>query len=149
MLPLDTLTILSTGLMVGNELAVSLFVNPAVWKLDEHAQAEAASLLARSLGKFMPFWYALCAIFLIVETYIHRHGSGFPLLLTSIAVWIAAVAYSFSTLVPINNRIALLTPSALPAQWRQDHKKWDTRHRFRILLLSVAMACLTAGLLSA
>ena len=31
---LDTITITIAGLMVGNELAVSAFVNPAVWQLE-------------------------------------------------------------------------------------------------------------------
>jgi len=35
---LDLFTILSLGFLTGNELAVSLFVNPAIWKLDEQAQ---------------------------------------------------------------------------------------------------------------
>jgi uncharacterized membrane protein len=146
---IDTLTILCTGLMVGNELAVSLFVNPAVWQLDEHAQAKAASLLARSLGKFMPFWYALCAILLLAETYVHRHQPAIHLLVAAVAVWAAVVAYTIVALVPINNRIAKLALIGLPPRWRQDHKKWDNRHRLRIVLLIIAIACSTFALLSA
>jgi uncharacterized membrane protein len=137
------------GLMIGNELAVSLFVNPAIWRLDEQAQAKAASLLARSLGKAMPFWYALCLVLLIAEAYIRRGGPAFGLLLAAIAIWVAVIAYTVLALVPINNRITLLTPASLPAQWKHDHKKWDTLHRWRIALLVVAMSCLTSGLLSA
>ncbi len=57
---LDTMTITFTGLMVGNELAVSAFVNPAMWQLESGPQARGLSLLARSLGRVMPFWYGLC-----------------------------------------------------------------------------------------
>jgi hypothetical protein len=32
---LDLFTILCLGLLTANELAVSLFVNPAIWKLPE------------------------------------------------------------------------------------------------------------------
>jgi len=32
---LDVMTILCAGLMIGNELAVSLFVNPVIWKLED------------------------------------------------------------------------------------------------------------------
>jgi hypothetical protein len=67
---LDLFTILCLGLLTGNELAVSLFVNPAIWKLNESAQAQALSLLARSLGKVMPIWYALCLVLLIAEAYV-------------------------------------------------------------------------------
>jgi hypothetical protein len=51
---LDLLTLLCLGLMLGNELAVSLCFNPALWKLKPSAQAKAASLLARSLGRAWP-----------------------------------------------------------------------------------------------
>jgi hypothetical protein len=37
---LDTITITLAGLMVGNELAVSAFFNPAVWKLASTPQAQ-------------------------------------------------------------------------------------------------------------
>ena len=39
----DILTILCVGLMIGNEFAVSVFVNPVVWQLEGHAQAKALS----------------------------------------------------------------------------------------------------------
>jgi uncharacterized membrane protein len=143
---LDVLTILCTGLMIGNELAVSLFVNPVVWQLDEHAQAKALSLFARYLGKVMPIWYALCLVFLITQAYLRRHQPALPLLLTAIILWIAIILYTVTTLVPINNRIAAMA-TTLPTQWRRDHKKWDTLHRWRILLLIVAMVCLTYALL--
>src|SRR3984885_7796902 len=56
----DTITITLAGLMVGNELALSAFVNPAVWQLESGPQAQALSILARSLGRAMPVWYGLC-----------------------------------------------------------------------------------------
>jgi hypothetical protein len=46
----DILTILCVGLMIGNEFAISVFVNPVVWQLEGHAQAKALSLFAGSLG---------------------------------------------------------------------------------------------------
>jgi uncharacterized membrane protein len=145
----DVLTIVCAGVMTGNELAVSLFVNPAIWQLDERAQAKAVSLLARSLGSIMPFWYALCLILLIVELYIRRSASTFNLLLAAIAIWVAIIACTVLVLVPINNRMASLPTASLPPQWRQDHRRWDGLHRWRILFLIVAFSLLTYGLLSA
>ncbi len=57
---LDTITITFAGLMVGNELAVSAFFNPAVWQLESAPQAQGLSILAGSLGRVMPIWYGLC-----------------------------------------------------------------------------------------
>jgi uncharacterized membrane protein len=144
---LDILTILCIGLMVGTELTVSLFINPVVWQLDEPAQAKALNLFARYLGKAMPFWYALCLVLLIAEASLRRHEPALTPLLAAIIIWIAAILYSVTTLVPIANRIAALSTESLPTQWRSEYKKWDTLHRFRILALIIAMICLTHALL--
>jgi uncharacterized membrane protein len=146
MIFLDVLTILCSGLMIGNELTVSLFINPVVWQLEDRSQAKALSLFADILGKVMPFWYALCLVLMIAETYLRRHQPGVTLLLGAVAIWIAIIVYTLTTLVPINNRIARLA-GALPEGWREAHKRWDTYHRWRILLLMIAMVCLVWGIL--
>ncbi len=148
MLFLDVLTILCTGLMIGNELAVSLFVNPVIWQLEDGSQAKALSLFAGILGKVMPFWYVLCLLLMIAETYLHRHQPGLTLLLIAVVIWIAIIVYTVTTLVPINNRIARLA-DGLPEGWRQEHKRWDMYHRWRILLLVIASVCLVWGILMA
>ncbi len=144
---LDIITILCTGLMVGNELTVSLFVNPVIWQLDEPAQAKALSLFARYLGKAMPIWYALSLVLLIVEAYLRRNQPALTPLLTAIIIWIAVILYTVTTLVPINNRIAALSIGSLPTQWRSEHKKWDTLHRWRILFLTISITCVIHALL--
>jgi uncharacterized membrane protein len=146
MLFLDVLTILCTGLMIGNELAVSLFVNPVIWQLEDRSQAKALSLFAGTLGKVMPFWYAFCLVLMMVETYLRRHQPALILLLAAVVIWIAIIIYTVTALVPINNRIARLA-GALPEGWREAHKRWDTYHRWRILSLMVAMVCLVWGIL--
>jgi uncharacterized membrane protein len=145
---LDTITIICSGLLVGNELSVSAFVNPAVWQLDDRAQAKGASLLARSLGQVMPLWYALCFVLLAAEAYLHRGQSNLAPVLVSLLVWIGIMVYTILFLVPINKRVAALTPASLPATAKLDHKKWDTLHRWRIVLLVVAMTSLTYGLVA-
>ena len=139
---LDIITILCIGLMVGTELTVSLFINPIIWQLDEPAQAKALSLFARYLGKAMPIWYILSLVLLIAEAYLRRHQPALTPLLTAIIIWIAVILYTVTTLVPINNRIV-----ALSTRWRSEHKRWDTLHRWRILLLTLAMIFVTHALL--
>jgi uncharacterized membrane protein len=145
---LDLIAILSLGLMIGNELAVSLFVNPALWKLDPSPQARALSLLARSLGKAMPFWYALCLALLIAEAYVRRHGAHAPLLDAAVAVWVIAIVYTVTLMVPINNRLAQMNPDSPFPEWRCKHALWDKLHRLRILMLGMAMACLVWSIVS-
>ena len=143
---LDLFTILCLGLLTGNELAVSWFVNPAIWKLNESAQAQALSLLARSLGKAMPIWYALCLVLLIVEAYLRRNSPNVHLLYGAVILWSAAIVYTVSTLVPINNRIARLDLASLPAGWSQEHRRWDRLHRWRIGMVAIATALLVGSI---
>jgi Domain of unknown function (DUF1772) len=143
----DTFAILCVGLMIGNEFAVSVFVNPVIWKLDDHAQAKALSMFARLLGKAMPLWYAMCLVLMIGEAYQRRHEPALILLVVAVAVWIAIIVFTVFRLLPINNRIASLAVGALPAGWLQEHKRWDMLHRWRILFLVAAMICLVYGIL--
>jgi uncharacterized membrane protein len=141
MLILDLITIVSIGLLIGNELAVSLFVNPALWKLDASLQAPAFKQLVRLLGKFMPFWYMFCFLLLIMEAYARRHDASVHLLHVAIAIWLLTVIYTLALLVPINNRIAQMDPASPFPGWQSQHVKWDKLHRLRVALLLIAMVC--------
>lgn len=141
----DILTILCIGLMIGAEFTVSAFINPLVWQLEEHTQAKILSLFAALLGKVMTVWYTLSLVLLLIEAYLRRHEPALPSLLIAAGIWIAVIVYTIALLVPINNRIAALDPSAQPAGWRQQHKRWDTLHRWRIFLLVIAFVSLLHG----
>jgi uncharacterized membrane protein len=145
---LDTITIAFATLMVGNEVALSAFANPAIWQLENGSQAQGLSLLARSLGKVMPVWYGLCLALLGLQSFLHRHQAALVLLLTATLIWAGVVVFSIAMLVPINNRIASLNTAALTPGWKRDHKKWDSLHRIRILLLVVAVFSLTYALVA-
>lgn len=143
---LDVATILCAALMTGNELTVSLFINPVVWQLDEPSQARALRLFAALLGKAMPIWYAASLVLMGVEAYLRRHQPAFPWILAAAALWIAIILYTLLVLLPINNRIAALETNALPAGWREQHRRWDAHHRIRILLLILAVGQLVYGI---
>ena len=145
---LDVITIISAGLMTGNELAVSAFVNPALRRLDGGPQAQALSILARSLGRAMPVWYGLCLALLALESFLRRHQTTLAALLTAAVIWAVAIILSIGVLVPINNRIASLNTAAPAPGWERDHRKWDVLHRIRILLLVVAVLILTSALVA-
>lgn len=80
---LDTITIVLAGLMVGNELAVTAFFNPAARKLEITQQAQALSVLAVTLGRVMPVWYGLCLALLVLESFLHRRQPALVPLLTA------------------------------------------------------------------
>ncbi|MGA7412578.1 MAG: DUF1772 domain-containing protein [Bryobacteraceae bacterium] len=145
---LDIITITFAGLMVGNELSVSVFFNPAVRQLENGPQAQGLSLLARSLGRVMPVWYGLCLALVALESFLHRHQAAVTPLLTATLIWAGVIVFTISVLVPINKRIASLNMTAPTPGWQRDHKKWDSLHRVRILLLSVALFVLTYALVA-
>lgn len=145
---LDIITITSAGLMAGNELAISAFVNPALRRLESGPQAQVLSILARSLGRAMPVWYGLCLALLALDSFLHRHQNTLNALLTAAVIWAGAIVFSIGMLVPINNRIASLNTAAPAPGWERDHKKWDVLHRVRILLLMVALLVVVNALVA-
>jgi len=145
---LNTITITFAGLMVGNELAVSAFFNPAVWQLESTPQAQGLSILAGSLGRVMPVWYGLCLALLALESFLHRHQAALVPLLTATLIWAGVIVFTIGVLVPINDRVASLNTGAPTPGWKHDHKKWDSLHRVRILLLVVALLTLTYALVA-
>ena len=136
---LDTLTILSVGLLIGTEFAVSAFVNPILWRLDDRAQALAVKSFAKMLGTAMPFWYAGSFLLLIAEAVLRRTQAGFSLLIASFAVWAAVIVLTLLFLVPINNRIGALTDDVFSEAVKREHRRWDARHRMRVVALALAM----------
>ena len=145
---LDTITIVCAGLMVGNELAISAFVNPAIWQLESGPQAQGLSILARSLGRVMPVWYGLCLVLLALESFLHRYAASLVPLLAATLVWAAVIVFTITMLVPINNRIASLNTAAPVPGWKHEHQKWDLLHRLRILLLLIAFFVLVFALVA-
>jgi len=90
---LDTITISLAGLMVGNELALSAFVNPAICQLESAHQARGLSILARSLGRVMPVWYGFCLALLALESFLHRRQAALVPLLTATLIWAGVIIF--------------------------------------------------------
>lgn len=144
---LNVVAVIVAGLMVGSELAVAVFVHPTLNRLPDAAHLPAASALARVLGRFMPFWYNLVLLLTLAELVVQwRHSGAVPVLIaTAFILWILAVLYSITALVPINNRITSWETKTPPADWKTFRRRWDLLHRGRVLLLILAFAFLTVG----
>jgi hypothetical protein len=143
---LNVATILCIGLLIGAELAVSVFINPVVWKLDLAAQARAFQLFGRRFGRAMPVWYITSLLLLVSKTITHRHESHVGLLGLAIAFWGAAIALSLLSLVPINNRMVRMDADGWTESAQRELRKWDGLHRVRVAVLAVAMIFFLAGL---
>ncbi len=132
------IVVLYVLLLVGVEFSVSAFVNPSAWRLDAEPQARLLSHLAAVLGRVMPFWYAGGLVLLGAETWLHGHEPGFAFLLTASVIWFLTTLLTILFLVPLNNLVVRGGPG-----WQRAHHLWDTRHRFRIVALTIAGTLLT------
>lgn len=143
---LNVVAVLVAGLMVGSELAIAAIVHPTLGKLPDDVHLPAASALARVSGNIMPSWYVLVCLLTLTEVVIRWYESGrLPIsIATSAALWIVAVLYSVTALVPINSRLK----SNPPPDWKMYRRRWDSLHRWRVLLLTVALASMIVGLVN-
>ncbi|WP_188760018.1 DUF1772 domain-containing protein [Edaphobacter acidisoli] len=145
----DVVAATVTGTMVGNEIAVAAFVHPQLRRMSGRVHAQAASMLASVLGKFMPFWYALALILIIGAAFEHRplaNGTGLLIMMAAILLAVAIV-FSVAQLVPINNRIARMDPEHPHATWLQDRCRWDRFHRARVVILTMSLVLLLTGII--
>jgi len=142
---LTILTVVSLGLLIGTEFAVSVFVNPVLWKLDDSAQAAAIRMFARKLGTAMPFWYVGSLVLLACGWFLGNHESHAWLLLSANLIWVAVIVLTLLFLVPINNRMMQLDPGSFALESRSEHHKWDAMHRARVAALTVALVCFLAA----
>ena len=139
MLILNIVTTVCISLMIGTEFAVSTFINPVLWKLDDRTQMNAVRMFAARLGFVMPFWYGLGLLLLLAETVALRHQPGVVLLSIASGIWVLVIVLTMLFLVPINNQLARLEPGSATVSAQRDHHKWDRLHRLRVLALSASM----------
>jgi uncharacterized membrane protein len=142
---LDILSTLCIGLLVGVELAVSVFINPVVWKLERAAQAEAIRLFASRLGKAMPPWYVVSLLLLTAEAAGHRGKPAGLLLIIANVIWALVILVTVLFLVPINKRLVQLSAASFNDEAKREHTRWDTLHRLRVLALGVSFVCLVVA----
>jgi uncharacterized membrane protein len=148
--PLVFLVLLCASLLVGNEFAVGVFINPSFSRLPDVSQAFAARETARIYGKVMPFWtiinFLLCALltFLIADRYSTQWWSYLAATILFACVNVFSVLFP----VPINNKIASWDPNDLPSDWRELRRRFDKYHFVRIVLLLIAYVCLVFGTIS-
>ena len=147
MLILDVATLTVAGLLVGNELAIAVFVHPTLSRLPDSVHFTAATALARILGRVMPVWYALTIMLTAALAVVDRHRTGiWPLwIVFSAGLWVLSVVYTMAALVPINNQIAAWTEETKPANWKSFRSRWDNLHGWRVLLLIMAFVLLALG----
>jgi len=144
-----TLSLLVTGLLTGNELAVALFIHPVLYQVPDTAHATVVKPLAAKLGRWMPFWYALSLLLAVAQAWSTWHTQARPLAVAAAALLALISALSILLPVPINNQIAALDAKHLPAGWLALRRRWDVYHGIRVVLLVVVEVLLTVAALRA
>jgi uncharacterized membrane protein len=142
-------TITVAALMVGNEVTVAAFLHPALYRLRDDVHAAAAHAFARLFGRVMPPWYAATLLLTLINLWLcwNSEPAARWLLAASGAFWLVSIVYTIVFPLPINNRIARWELGALPSNWREERRRWDSYHQFRVGLLITALLCLILGLL--
>lgn len=126
------------GLMVGVEFAVAFVLNPILLRLPAGCSLDARADGGRMLGRAMPFWY-VGSLVLIVALATVTWGRPSSVSAVVAAVLLAAsVVMSVAWLVPINNRSRTWTAQDHPADWREQHRRWDRLHYGRLALIAAA-----------
>lgn len=145
----DTAVAVTATAMLGNEFAIAAFIHPSLDRLEDRAHARSAAVIASTLGRAMPIWYALSLAMIAGAAFEHRPllaGPGLLLILAA-GLWVATIVFTIAMLVPINNRIAALDAAKPYPGWLADRARWDRLHRVRVSLLLVCVILLLAGLL--
>jgi hypothetical protein len=78
---LATATVFVVLSLVGVELSIAAFVDPAARRLEPEPQLKLLSRLASVLGKVMPVWYPVSALLLVIQTWLSWHSAGRGILL--------------------------------------------------------------------
>lgn len=143
-------SLMTSGLLVGNELAIAIFIHPVLYTVPEEAHVRVVKPLAQRLGHYMPFWYALSLVFAILQLLVvNPHGAIVSWWFCCAAAVLMALIIILTIVfpVPINNRVAGLDFSRLPDNWLNMRRRWDSYHRVRVILLIVVLSLLIASAL--
>jgi uncharacterized membrane protein len=135
-----------TGVMVGVEFAVAVFVGPVLRRLPVGPSIEATADGGRVLGRVMPFWYIASLLLVAGLAAAQWGGPAGDSAVAAASLLVVSVVMSVTLLVPINNRSATWTADDHPADWREQHQRWDRLHYARVAILIAAFVLtLVAG----
>jgi uncharacterized membrane protein len=143
---LGVVTVVVTGMMVGVEFAVAVFVNPMLNRLPDDSSIAARSDGARVLGRVMPVWYIVSMALGAVWAALAWGGAGASSVATATALLAVSVVMSLLLLVPIANQAKTWTAEGRPADWKQRAGRWDRYHYVRVGVIVLAFALFAVAL---
>jgi uncharacterized membrane protein len=146
---LAVITATVSGVMVGVEFAVAVFVGPMLRRLPVGSWIEASADGGRVLGRVMPVWYIGSLLLTAGLAAAKWGGPAGDAAVAAAALFIVSVVMSVTVLVPINNRQSTWTADDHPADWREQHRRWDRWHYARVAIIVAAFVLtLVAGMIA-
>jgi hypothetical protein len=147
----DVISLAVASIMVGNEVAVSAFVHPVLWRMEERTHAQTASALAGSMNSVMPLWYTLTLILTLAVIWEHRQidfdrGPGLLLAIAAIG-WFLSIGLTLFRIIPLSSRIARMDPDLPYSGWLAERSRWDGLQRWRLCLLLASLAFFSLSIL--
>ncbi|MFE9249370.1 DUF1772 domain-containing protein [Streptomyces sp. NPDC007088] len=143
---LAVVTIVVTGVMVGVEFAVAVFVNPILDRLPDNGGLNARSDGARVLGRAMPVWYFSSLVLGAVWAGVSWGEDGAGYVVAGAALLVSSIVLSVLLLVPTNSRSAKWSAEGPPEDWREQLGRWDRYHYLRVAVIVLAFALFVVAL---
>jgi hypothetical protein len=147
----DVISLAVASIMVGNEVAVSAFVHPVLWRMEERTHAQTASALASSMNSVMPPWYVLTLILTLAVIWEHRQinfdrGPGLMLAIAAVG-WLLSIGLTLFRIIPLSTRIAHMDPDHPYSGWLAERSRWDGLQRWRLCLLLTSLGLFSLSIL--
>lgn len=137
---LAVITTTVVGLMVGVEFAVAFVINPITNRLPVAASLAARTDGGRMLGRAMPFWYIGSLVLTLGLAAVTWGLLAATMSLIAAGLLTISVIMSVLLLVPINSRSLSWTAEDHPEDWREQYRRWDRLHYFRVAAIVAAFA---------
>jgi hypothetical protein len=97
------------------------------------------------LGRAMPVWYIGALVLTAALTAVAWGTAAAAPALVAGLLLAVSVAMSVALLVPINNRARTWTAESHPADWREQHRRWDRLHYVRVAVIVAAFVLVLAA----
>lgn len=142
---LAVITTTVVGLMVGVEFSVAFVINPIMLALPAGPSLDARAHGGRMLGRAMPFWYFGSMILAGALAALTWGTTTATAAVVGAVLLAVSIAISILVLVPINNRSATWTADDHPADWREQHQRWDRMHYARVTIIVAAFVMIAVA----
>ncbi|MEO3885622.1 DUF1772 domain-containing protein [Nonomuraea sp. B5E05] len=137
---LGAVAVLGSGLTAGVLFCVALSVVPALRALPPDRYVQTHELLGRNYDPTMPLMVLTTALVDVLLAIMTPAGGPRSLFAVAAVMTVGVSLVSHLCNVPINRRVKVLDPAAIPADWTDPRPVWRRWHLLRTVLAVMALA---------